>query len=130
MVEADCETAIPWPRAARLRNLTYLAPFYVDVTKLVIRKTEDGEDTEQEDLSKVYIGKVPIMLRSRYCAPSENSDKDLTELGECPCDQGGYFIIYDGEKVLIAQEKMSTNHVYVIKKRQPNEYCYVAESSD
>lgn len=128
MTEADGETATLWPKAARLRNLTYSAPLYVDVTKFVTRKTDEGEeDTEQEDLSKVYIGKVPIMLRSRYCTLFENSDKDLTELGECPYDQGGYFIINGSEKVLIAQEKMSTNHVYVFKKRQPNKYCYVAE---
>jgi len=128
MTEADGETATLWPKAARLRNLTYSAPLYVDVTKFVTRKNEDGEEeTEQEDLSKVYIGKVPIMLRSRYCTLYENSDKDLTELGECPYDQGGYFIINGSEKVLIAQEKMSTNHVYVFKKRQPNKYAYVAE---
>lgn len=70
---------------------------------------------------------VPIMLRSSYCTLYQNSEKDLTELGECPYDQGGYFIINGSEKVLIAQEKMSTNHVYVFKKRQPNKYAYVAE---
>ena len=59
MTEADGETATLWPKAARLRNLTYSAPLYVDVTKFVTRKNEDGEEeTEQEDLSKVYIGKV------------------------------------------------------------------------
>lgn len=67
------------------------------------------------------------MLRSSYCTLFQNSEKDLTELGECPYDQGGYFIINGSEKVLIAQEKMSTNHVYVFKKRQPNKYAYVAE---
>lgn len=70
---------------------------------------------------------VPIMLRSSYCTLYQQSEKDLTELGECPYDQGGYFIINGSEKVLIAQEKMSTNHVYVFKKRQPNKYAYVAE---
>lgn len=67
------------------------------------------------------------MLQSSYCTLYQNSEKDLTELGECPYDQGGYFIINGSEKVLIAQEKMSTNHVYVFKKRQPNKYAYVAE---
>jgi DNA-directed RNA polymerase II subunit RPB2 len=42
-------------------------------------------------------------------------------------NQGGYFIINGGEKVLIAQEKMSQNHVYVFKKSQPAKYSYVAE---
>jgi DNA-directed RNA polymerase II subunit RPB2 len=75
----------------------------------------------------VVFYQVPIMLRSSYCTLYQNSEKDLTELGECPYDQGGYFIINGSEKVLIAQEKMSTNHVYVFKKRQPNKYAYVGE---
>ncbi|KAF7074495.1 hypothetical protein CFC21_079353 [Triticum aestivum] len=70
---------------------------------------------------------VPIMLRSSYCTLFQQSEKDLTELGECPYDQGGYFVINGSEKVLIAQEKMSTNHVYVFKKRQPNKFAYVGE---
>lgn len=41
--------------------------------------------------------------------------------------QGGYFIINGSEKVLIAQERMAANHVYVFKKSQPNKYLYVAE---
>lgn len=67
------------------------------------------------------------MLRSSYCSLFNLNAKDLTDLGECALDQGGYFIINGCEKVLIAQEKMSTNHVYVFKKRQPNKYAYVAE---
>ncbi|KAF9683571.1 hypothetical protein SADUNF_Sadunf04G0027600 [Salix dunnii] len=128
MTESDGETATLFPKAARLRNLTYSAPLYVDVTKRVIKKGHDGEEvTETQDFTKVFIGKVPIMLRSSYCTLYQNSEKDLTELGECPYDQGGYFIINGSEKVLIAQEKMSTNHVYVFKKRQPNKYAYVGE---
>jgi DNA-directed RNA polymerase beta subunit len=53
-----------------------------------------------------------------------HTDKELTELGECPYDEGGYFIINGSEKVLIAQEKMSTNHVYVFQKRQPSKYMW------
>ncbi|RID50311.1 hypothetical protein BRARA_H01050 [Brassica rapa] len=122
------KTATLFPKAARLRNLTYSAPLYVDVCKTVIMKGHDGEEiTETQDFTKVFIGKVPIMLRSTYCTLHQNSEKDLTELGECPFDQGGYFIINGSEKVLIAQEKMSSNHVYVFKKRQPNKYSYVAE---
>lgn len=128
MTEADGETATLFPKAARIRGLTYSAPLYVDITKTVNRKTDDGvEELENETVDKVYIGRIPIMLRSNYCTLSNNSEKDLMLLGECPYDQGGYFIINGSEKVLIAQEKMSTNHVYVFKKRQPNKYSYVAE---
>ncbi len=80
------------------------------------------------EYKKVFIGKVPIMLRSEFCILWNLADKDLTDLGECPYDQGGYFVINGSEKVLIAQEKMSHNHVYVFKKAMPSKYAYVAET--
>nr|GEU59143.1 RNA polymerase II second largest subunit [Tanacetum cinerariifolium] len=93
-----------------------------------IKKGHDCEEvTETQDFGKVFIRKVPVMLRSSYCTLFQNSKKDLTELGECPYNQGGYFIINESEKVMITQEKMSTNHVYVFKKRQPNKDAYVGE---
>ena len=48
---------------------------------------------------KCFIGKIPIMLRSKYCLLSGLADRDLTELNECPLDPGGYFIINGSEKV-------------------------------
>jgi DNA-directed RNA polymerase II subunit RPB2 len=127
--EADSSTQLLLPNEARLRNLTYSAPLYVDITKNTITKDQDTDQIQEsaQEYPKIYIGKVPIMLRSSYCALSESSEKDLTELGECPFDQGGYFVINGSEKVLIAQEKMSHNHVYVFKKTPPSKYSYVAE---
>ena len=59
MTESDGETATLFPKAARLRNLTYSAPLYVDVSKRMIKKGHDGEElTETQDFTKVFIGKV------------------------------------------------------------------------
>ena len=44
-------------------------------------------------------GKIPIMLRSTHCLLSGLTDRDLTQLNECPLDPGGYFIINGSEKV-------------------------------
>jgi hypothetical protein len=46
-----------------------------------------------------FLGKIPIMLRSTYCLLNGLTDRDLTELNECPLDPGGYFIINGSEKV-------------------------------
>ena len=132
-VEADGETIAIFPKEARLRNLTYAAPLYVDLEKrvLVRRPGADGLEAETEEqvtpYDKVFLGDVPIMLRSDYCNLHGRSERDLADLGECPYDQGGYFIINGSEKVLIAQERMANNHVYVFRKSQPSKYAYQAE---
>ena len=41
--------------------------------------------------------------------------------------QGGYFIVNGSEKVLIAQERMANNQVYVFKKSQPSKYSFQSE---
>ncbi|GBM52761.1 DNA-directed RNA polymerase II subunit RPB2 [Araneus ventricosus] len=110
------------PNEARLRNLTFSAPFYVDITKTVIK--EGGEPVKTQ-LQKSFIGKIPILLRSTYCLLIELTDRDLTELNECPLDPGGYFI-NGSEKVLIAQEKMATNSVYVFQMKD-SKYAYKSE---
>eukprot|EP01087_Luapelamoeba_hula_P007555 TRINITY_DN1846_c2_g1_i1.p1 TRINITY_DN1846_c2_g1~~TRINITY_DN1846_c2_g1_i1.p1 ORF type:complete len:1191 (-),score=165.77 TRINITY_DN1846_c2_g1_i1:149-3694(-) len=126
--EADRTTNKLLPNEARLRNLTYAAPLYCDMVKKTITIGGDGrEHVDTESLPKTHIGRVPIMLRSKYCMLADANDKNLTEMGECPYDQGGYFVINGSEKVLIAQEKMSHNHVYVFKKVPPSKYSYVAE---
>ena len=102
---------------------SYSAPLYVDITKTTQR---EDEDPEEDPHSKTFIGKIPIMLRSTYCLLNGLTDRDLTELNECPLDPGGYFIINGSEKVLIAQEKMATNTVYVFKKKE-SKYAFTAE---
>lgn len=89
----------------------------------MIREDEDPQVTQH---SKMFIGKIPIMLRSTYCLLNGLTDRDLTELNECPLDPGGYFIINGSEKVLIAQEKMATNTVYVFSKKD-SKYSFTAE---
>lgn len=121
--EKDGAPSPMMPNEARLRNLTYSAPLYVDITKTVI-KPDEAPRTSQN--LKMFIGKIPIMLRSTYCLLSNITDRDLTELNECPLDPGGYFIINGSEKVLIAQEKMATNTVYVFKKKD-HKYTYTSE---
>jgi len=127
-VEPDQTTNAMFPNEARLRNLTYAAPLYMDLKRVTVTVDADGvEDEEEEEFSKVFLGQVPIMLRSTYCILSESNDRELTDLGECPYDQGGYFVINGSEKVLIAQEKMTNNAVYVFRKKQPSKYSHVAE---
>ncbi|KAK6462129.1 hypothetical protein DFJ63DRAFT_143805 [Scheffersomyces coipomensis] len=125
--EGDGTTHPMFPQEARLRNLTYSSPLYVDMTKQVfksddnLRKENELEWIEEkvedeEPQQKVYLGKVPIMLRSKFCMLKELGEHEFYELKECPYDMGGYFVINGSEKVLIAQERSAANIVQVFKK--------------
>ena len=138
MTESDGSTTHMLPHEARLRNLTYSAQLYVDVTFTKYIKDhpespdlEDQTLVDEEDnpqvLEKEFIGYVPIMLRSMYCTLADKTDQQLTDLKECIYDQGGYFIIRGSEKVLIGQERMSNNHVYCFRKKQPHKFSWVVE---
>ena len=111
------------PNEARLRNLTYAAPLYVDLNKTVQRENETPEEKKYD---KIHIADVPIMIHSMYCQLANMRDLELTSIQECPLDPGGYFIINGSEKVLIAQEKMATNTVYVFSLKD-SKYAYRCE---
>nr|PIM05069.1 DNA-directed RNA polymerase II RPB2 [Toxoplasma gondii COUG] len=119
-----------WPYEARTRNLTYSSPLYVDVeqtTYTVDPETGAERLVDQVTYSRVLLGRIPMMLKSAYCWTKDLPEHDLADVGECAYDQGGYFIINGGEKVLVAQERMASNFVYVFQKKQPSKFGWVAE---
>jgi len=52
-------------------------------------------ENEVEDPStKVFIGQVPIMLKSSFCILNGLGDQELHEVGECPYDQVRKLFLY------------------------------------
>nr|UWK20539.1 RNA polymerase II subunit 2 [Trichoderma margaretense] len=100
-------------------------------TKLEWEEEENGEEDnvgKSDDWKDmVFVGKLPIMVKSKICHLSREQDDNLFLVNECPYDQGGYFVINGSEKVLIAQERSAANIVQVFKKAQPSAYTYTAE---
>ena len=64
--------------------------------------SDTGEERtlKNELMEKIPIGKIPIMVRSKYCALNGLSDREIINAGECYFDQGGYFIMEDVDKVV------------------------------
>ncbi|KAM0674179.1 DNA-dependent RNA polymerase II [Gurleya vavrai] len=100
------------PTEARHRDLTYTCPLFIDITV-----EKQGVSLDQHSYSKAPIGNIPIMVRSSHCITNKLNDKDLVNMHECPYDKGGYFIVNGSEKVIICQERMSTNYVHVYDKQ-------------
>ncbi len=93
------------PHACRLRDFTYSAPIYVDVT---YRK---GKTVTQQ--AKVAIGKLPVMLKSSKCVLHNKTESELAKLQECPHDPGGYFVVKGTERVILIQEQLAKNRIIV-----------------
>lgn len=139
ITESDGQSLPLMPQEARLRNLTYAAPLYLDVRQRRLIESEeidsdtgdklwiDEDDNNVLDEQKVFIGKVPIMLQSDFCYLKGLPEEKMYQVNECPLDSGGYFVINGSEKVLIAQERMAANHVYVFSKAPPAPVTYLAE---
>jgi DNA-directed RNA polymerase beta subunit len=106
-----------YPNDARLRNFTYSAPIYIDlnVTTTMLDPASGIEQTSQRTLPHVMAGKIPVMVGSDFCLLSESPEKTPRELGECAYDPFGYFIIQGGERVILTQERMAENRMFVFR---------------
>ena len=104
------------PMMARLRNMTYAAPIYLNFT--IIEEGIEIEEVEEE------IGNMPVMVKSILCNLHRNhltgegsTDKEyiaaLRKNSEDPQDPGGYFIVNGTERVLVCLEDLAPNRVMV-----------------
>ncbi|OMO90703.1 hypothetical protein COLO4_18947 [Corchorus olitorius] len=108
------------PRHARLQNMTYSAKMKVEVelkvyTKRIVKsdkfKTGREEIREEEivyeDKREIFLGRLPVMVKSDLCWMSE------VEKADCDFDHGGYFLIKGAEKIFIAQEQISLKRLWI-----------------
>lgn len=99
--EADGSTRQVFPNEARIRNLTYAAPVYVDITPVI--------NGVQEKPEKVHIGNLPIMVGSMLCSTHGLNNRELAKSGEDGNDPGGYFLVNGTERVLVLIEEIASN---------------------
>lgn len=99
-----------FPNEARLRNLNYAAPLFLEIIPIF-------NGVERPVYSDVFIGEVPIMVRSKLCHLSGLGREGLIENGEDPDDPGGYFIINGSERVLVSIEDLVPNKLMVTNER-------------
>src|SRR6267143_1881312 len=105
VIEVDGTERSIYPAEARIRNLTYAAPLHMEMIPVI------GEREGQPEM--VYIGDLPVMLKSKICLLSKLSPDDLIGVGEDPLDPGGYFIVNGSERVIVALEDLAANRILV-----------------
>lgn len=114
--ENDGSYKTMYPSIARIRHLTYSAPLTINMTMTKIVRSGlnlEVEERTTQKLNNINFGKIPIMVNSKYCVLNEYSEINKLQQGECPYDMGGYFIISGNEKVIVSQERIADNKIFV-----------------
>ncbi|MBS3164865.1 DNA-directed RNA polymerase subunit B'' [Candidatus Woesearchaeota archaeon] len=109
IIEADGSQRKIYPTEARLREITYAAPVFIQVSSHI--------NGAQRESFTTPICNLPIMLKSKYCHLYGLSAEELAGKWEDPDDPGGYFIINGSEKVLVKIEDLAANKLLVAKQR-------------
>ena len=104
IIESDGSASRVMPYEARLRNITYAAPINLELTV----KKDDQVDSEI-----VEIGKIPVMVKSKYCNTDGLSREELINNYHDPLDPGGYFIIKGNERVMVMAEDLAENQPFI-----------------
>jgi DNA-directed RNA polymerase beta subunit len=125
--EKDGSTKMMTPNDARLRNFTYAAALNVDIEIHAMTFDEEKGEyvSDVKKLNNISLGKLPIMVKSRYCVSSSNVD--TSGINECRHDPGGYFIINGNEKVVVSQDRICENKTYVFTNAKATAFSHVAE---
>lgn len=113
------EQRLMYPNEARLKDFTYQSELYSNIYVRYITREAGNENIIEKKFEGIKIGAIPIMLHSKLCLLHDMSLSMRREMGECKWDQGGYFIVDGKEKVIIAQERIATNRIFINRSKDP-----------
>jgi DNA-directed RNA polymerase II subunit RPB2 len=115
------------PNEARIRDLNYETTVCADIECVTTIKTPKNapiypsQPSKSQHYLKVNLFSLPVMVNSSLCHLCYGVDKD-----ECEYDRGGYFIIRGKERVIVAQERINYDKVYVFQKAN-SKFRYTGE---
>jgi DNA-directed RNA polymerase subunit B len=106
--EADGSPNHITPAEARLRNMTYSSPIFMEIT------IKQGSQIESQE---VEIGYIPVIVKSNVCNIFGKSKEELEKLYIDPLDTGGYFIVNGNERVMVMTEDLAENQAFIEKPK-------------
>ncbi|PIN94065.1 DNA-directed RNA polymerase subunit B [Candidatus Pacearchaeota archaeon CG10_big_fil_rev_8_21_14_0_10_35_13] len=104
IIEADGSISYLTPTEARLRNLTYSAPVFLEIS------VKQGGQVENHNFE---IGRIPIIVKSKICNVHGLTKGDFESAYMDPLDPGGYFIINGNERVIVMIEDLAPNQPFI-----------------
>jgi len=116
-----------YPKEARLRNLTYASPVYIDIDWTYTNKENPTESRSKKE-ERLLLFRLPVMVGSDACYLSGENDLQKDIYDDNP-NIKGYFIVGGGEKVIVSQERHTDNKIAVYS-RPPTSVAEIKSSID
>lgn len=115
------------PDVSRHQGLTFSAPLSTDFTFTTYARKKDGSTLEQKvELKDLFIGEIPIMVRSNADNTGRMTRPALVMSHDDPNDHGGYFIVDGIEWVVELSENILFNYVhYYFNKGRARVYAEI-----
>ena len=114
------------PDVARARHFTYAGDLLADI-EIAVTTTRDGASCTSftRTFASTKIGRIPIMVYSTACAYRDPAARTRSNM--CVADPGGYFVIGGNERVVVPQDRMSENRIFVFPVNKTVSYTFGAE---
>ena len=109
------------PQESRLRNIDYSLSIVVDIIQSFVNTL--GVST-QKVFHNQKICEIPLMVKSRWCNLYKKTRQELIDVGECPEDTGGYYLINGKERVIVIQERPEYNSIQIRRPDKQTEKMY------
>lgn len=93
------------PMECRQRDVTYSSHLYVNLKFKVFGKIFS--------FNNFNLCKIPLMLQSKNCILSGKTGVFFKTIKECSVDPGGYFIVRGNEKIILIQEQLTLNRIFI-----------------
>jgi DNA-directed RNA polymerase III subunit RPC2 len=100
------------PFECRQRDITYSSQIFVN-----LKLKYSGKILFLNNFS---LCRIPLMLQSKNCLLSRKNGSFLKSIKECSIDPGGYFIIKGAEKIILLQEQLTLNRIFIEHDFQGN----------
>ena len=111
IVESDGSSRSITPSEARIRNLTYSSPIWMEMTINYAGQVETEE---------IQLGRIPVMVKSKVCNLYGMSEEELIKDYIDPKDYGGYFLINGNERVMVMAEDLASNQTFIEHQKIKN----------
>lgn len=112
-----------YPNYARINNLTYACPLYINVHATVTARYVDTTRPPavvETTVENIYCGGIPCAVKSEMCNLYHCSRESIKGLREDPNDPGGYFIA-GNEYIINGIENVINNIFNVFKNKHQKE---------